>query len=129
MSQQNVEIVRRAFEALTSAGLDAYVDHWSDDVEWATMRASWYGKQAGRAYLQELLDLFDDFTAEPIEFIDAAGERVVLYLRYRGRSKLSGMAVPPEYFAMVLQIRDGKIARGVEYGTREEALEAVGLRA
>jgi hypothetical protein len=39
------------------------------------------------------------------------------------------MAVPPEYFAMVLQIRDGKIARGVEYGTREEALEAVGLRA
>jgi ketosteroid isomerase-like protein len=91
------------------------------------MRASWYGKAAGRAYLQELLDLFDDFKTEPLEFIDAAGEQVVLHLRYGGRSKLSGMAVPPEYFAIVLQIRDGKIVQGVEYGTREEALEAVGL--
>lgn len=52
----------------------------------------------------------------------------MLSLRYGGRSKLSGIAVPPEYFAIVLQIRDGKITRGVEYGTREEALEAVGLR-
>jgi ketosteroid isomerase-like protein len=39
------------------------------------------------------------------------------------------MALPTEYFAMVLQIRDGKITRGVEYCTREDALDAAGLSA
>lgn len=128
MSQENVRVVEAAYEALTRSGPDAFADYWADDIEWRTMRASWYGKAAGRAYLHELLDLFDDFKTEPIEVIDAAGERVVLYLRYGGRSKLSGVAVPPEYFAIVLRIRDGKIVQGVEYGTREEALEAVGIR-
>jgi ketosteroid isomerase-like protein len=128
MSQENVGIVEAAYEALSTGGLDAFAECWADDIEWTTMRATWYGKEAGRAYLQELFDLFDDFRTEPIELIDAASERVVLYLRYGGRSKLSGVTVPPEYFAIVLQIRDGKIARGVEYSSRQEALEAVGLR-
>ena len=128
MSQENVRVVEAAYHALTNDGLDAFAEYWADDIEWTTMRARWYGKQAGRAYLQELLDLFADFRTEPIECIDAAGERVVLYLRYGGRSRLSGIEVPPEYFAIVLEVRDGKIVQGVEYGTRDEALEAAGLR-
>ena len=36
--------------------------------------------------------------------------------------------MPPEYFAIVMRIRDGKIVEGVEYATRGEALEAAGLR-
>ena len=127
MSQESVRVAEAAYEALTSSGLDAFADYWADDIEWRTMRSNWYGKKAGGAYMQELLDLFDDLRTEPIEFIDATGDRVVLYLRYDGRSKLSGMSVPPEYFAIVLQIRDGKIAQGVEYRTRAEALEVVGL--
>jgi ketosteroid isomerase-like protein len=91
MSQENVEVVEAAYEALTSAGLDAFADYWAEDIEMRTVRgASLYGKAAWRAYLQELLDLFDDFRIEPIEFIDAVGEGVVVYLRYGGRSKLSG---------------------------------------
>ena len=128
MAQENVEVVKAAYEALSHGGPDAFAEYWTDDIEWTTMRAHWSGRSAGRAYLQELVDLFDDYRTEPIEFFDATGDRVVLYLRYGGRSKLSGVAVPPEYFAIVLQIRDGKITGGVEYGSREEALEAVGLR-
>jgi ketosteroid isomerase-like protein len=74
--------------------------------------------------MQEWLDLFDDFTTEPIELIDVGNHQVVTYLRYRGRLKGASMAVPPEYFAIVIQIRDGKIAHAREYATREEALEA-----
>jgi ketosteroid isomerase-like protein len=129
MSQENVEVVEAAYQALTSDGLDAFADYWAEDIEMRTVRgSSLCGKAAWRAYLQELLDLFDDFRIEPIEFIDAVGEGVVVYLRYGGRSKLSGMVVPPEYFAIVVQVRDGDIVRGVEYRTREEALEAAGPR-
>jgi ketosteroid isomerase-like protein len=115
MSHENVDVVEAAYEALTSDGLDAFADYWAEDVEVRTVRgASLSGKAAWRAYLQELLDLFDDLTIEPIEFIDAAGEGVVVYLRYGGRSKRSGMAVPPEYFAMVVQVRDSDIVQEVE---------------
>jgi ketosteroid isomerase-like protein len=129
MSQENVEVVEAAYEALTSDGLDAFADYWAEDIEMRTVRgASLYGNAAWRAYLQELLDLFDDLTIEPIEFIDAAGEGVVVYLRNGGRSKLSGMAVPPEYFAIVIQVRDGDIVQGVEYRTPRRGPRSRGLR-
>lgn len=127
MSHENVEVVRAAYDALGAHGLDAFAEYWADDIEWQTMRERWRGRAAGRDYMQELVDLFEDFTTEPLELIDAGGERVVVYLRYGGRSKRSGMAVPPEYFAIVIDVRDGKIAQALEYGTRRDALEAVGL--
>jgi ketosteroid isomerase-like protein len=127
MSQPNVEVVRAAYDALSSRGLEAFSDYWATDIEWQTMRDRWWGRKAGRAYLQELLDLFDDFTTEPLELIDAGDDRVVVYLRYGGRSKRGGIPVPPEYFAIVIRVRDGEIAQAAEYATRREALDAVGL--
>jgi ketosteroid isomerase-like protein len=35
--------------------------------------------------------------------------------------------VPPEYFAIVIRVRDGEIAQATEYASRGEALVAVGL--
>jgi ketosteroid isomerase-like protein len=85
------------------------------------------GKDAGRAYLQELLGSFDEVKAEPIEFIDAGGQRVITVLRYSGREKRTGIQVPPEYFAVVNEVRNGKMVTGREYATRKEAHEAAGL--
>jgi ketosteroid isomerase-like protein len=48
-------------------------------------------------------------------------------LRASGRAKLSGIETELTY-AVVYTIRDGKIARGREYMTLEEALEAGRLR-
>jgi ketosteroid isomerase-like protein len=127
MSQESVEIVAEAYEALRCSGVDAFSEHWADDIEWQTMRSHWFGPKAGRAYLQELVDLFDGFTTEPLELIDAGDDRVVIYLRYGGRSKRGGVDIPPEYFAILIRLRHGKIAHAVEYGTKQEALEAAGL--
>jgi ketosteroid isomerase-like protein len=128
MSQENVRVVEAAYEVFASSGLEAFAGHWADEIEWQAMRGRWHGRQAGRAYMQEWLDLFDDFNTEVVELIDAPNEQVVTYLRYSGRAKRSGMEVPPEYFAIVIEVRDGKIARAQEYATHAEALEAVGLR-
>lgn len=128
MSQESVSVVRAAYRTLAAAGLEAFADYWADDIEWRASRGHWRGREAGLAYMQEWLDLFDDFTTEPLEVIDAGDQRVVLYLRYRGRAKGSSIEVPPEYFAILIEVRQGKIARALEYATREEALEAVGLR-
>ena len=52
---------------------------------------------------------------------------VVASERVTGRAKLSGIETEL-VFAVVYTIRDGKIARGREYLTLEEALETVKTR-
>ena len=79
-----------------------------------------------RAYAQDWIDTFDEFRIEPVELIDAGHGVVAGVMRYGGRAKLSGIETD-ETFGVVFTIRDGKIARGREYRTREEALEAAGL--
>lgn len=52
-----------------------------------------------------------------VELVDAPNEQVVTYLRYSGRAKRSGIEVPPEYFAVVIEVRDRKITRAREYAS------------
>jgi ketosteroid isomerase-like protein len=80
-----------------------------------------------RAYVQDWIDTFDEFKIEPVELIDADGGVVVAVVRYGGRARLSGIETD-ERFGAVFTIRDRKIARGREYRTREQALQAAGLR-
>jgi ketosteroid isomerase-like protein len=127
MSEANVQVIRDAYDALSGSGLSEFSQYWANDITWQTMRTRWRGRDAGRAYLQELLDMFDDFTTEVVDVRDAGGERVVVSLRYRGRSKLTGLPVPAEHFSVVTSIRDGQIVDAVEFESREEALAAVGL--
>ena len=55
-----------------------------------------------------------------------ADDQVVAVGRSVGRMKGSDAEIDIRY-AVVISIRDGKIARGREYSTRQEALEAAGL--
>ena len=133
MSQENVEIVRVALGVMAQQGLEAFTEHWADDIEWRAVegalddRGPLHGKDACRFYIQDWLDTFDELTVEPLEVIDAGQDQVVAVLRNSGRAKLSEIETELTY-AVVYQIRDGKIARGREYATRQEALEAAGLR-
>jgi len=134
MSQENVELVRRAFEAFAQGGLDAMGGFWADDIDHRAAegaiddRGPIHGKDALRAYLQEWLDLLDDPKLEPVELIDAGEDQVIAVVRGSGRPK--GTSAEGELtlsYANLYTIRDGKIARGREYWTKEQALEAAGL--
>jgi ketosteroid isomerase-like protein len=76
--------------------------------------------------VQDWSDTFDQFTVEAIESNDAGEDKVVTVLRISGRAKLSGVETDLN-FAALYTFRDGKIARGREYWTRDQALEAAGL--
>jgi ketosteroid isomerase-like protein len=158
MSRENVETVRRAWEAWNADDLDAFLaelhpavewhpslepafegkattswlEYWADDIDYRAAegalddRGPIHGKDALRAYVQDWFDTFDDFRQEPVELIDAGEDKVIPVLRVTGRAKLSGVKTDLTY-AAVYTFRDGKIAVGREYFTREEALEAAGL--
>jgi ketosteroid isomerase-like protein len=132
MSQENVEVVKVAYEAFARGGLDRFMEHFTDDVDHRAIkgapddRGPIHGKDAVRAHLQDWIDTFDRFSFEPVELIDAGEDTVVAIERFGGRAKLSGVETD-QLLGNVFTIRDGKIARGREYATRDEALEAAGL--
>jgi ketosteroid isomerase-like protein len=133
MSRENVESVREALVAYNRGDLDAFLDeHWTDDIDYRAVEGApddhgpIHGKAEMRAYLQDWFDTFDDLKVEPLEVIDVGQDQAVAVVRFGGRAKLSGVEVDLT-FAALYTVRDGKVARGREYWTKEQALEAAGL--
>ena len=132
MSREEIAAVENAYRALATGGLDRFIEHWTDDLDHRSIegapddRGPIHGRAAMRAYVQEWMDLFDDFRIEPVELIDAGDGEVVAVLRFGGGAKLSGVETD-QTMGAVFEIRDGQIARGREYSTRAEALEAAGM--
>ena len=132
MSQENVEIVRAAFEALNRGGLDealAYVDseaEFEPPDEALERPSSFKGHEALRERWRTLREPFGDVRLDPMEFIDVDDETVITVFRVRVRGRASEVPVEAEP-AYVLAIRDGKIVRMRAYLQRVQALEAAGL--
>ena len=133
MSQENVELVRRNYEAFAQGGFDRWMEYWSDDLDYRPAKdgvddpGPIHGKNAMRKHIGDWIDTFDEFWFEPVELIDAGEDTVVAVERFGGRAKLSGVETD-QTCGVVFTIREGKIARCREYATRAEALEAAGLR-
>jgi ketosteroid isomerase-like protein len=132
MSEENVKAVRDAATALNRGDVDAWAEYCAEDVDYRAVegaiddRGPIRGRAAIRAYMQDWFDTFDQLKGEPLELIDAGENQVVGVWRISGRAKLSGVETDLTYAALYT-FRDGKIARGREYWTRDEALEAAGL--
>jgi ketosteroid isomerase-like protein len=132
MSQENVENVGDAAAAFNRGDLNTWWEYWAEDIDYRAVEGApddhgpIQGKEAMREYVQDWLDTFDDFRFEPVEITDAGKDKVIAVIRISGRAKLSGVETDLT-FAILYTIRDGKIARGREYWTRDEALEAAGL--
>jgi uncharacterized protein len=132
MSQENVEVVKVAYEAFAREGLDGFMEHFTDDVEYRSTEGApddigpIHGKVALRAFLQDWIDMLDVFEMEMMELIDAGEDTVVARERFAGHAKLSGVETE-QIMGDVFTIRDGKIARGREYANLEQALEVAGL--
>jgi ketosteroid isomerase-like protein len=132
MSEENVKAVRDATAAFNRGDLDTWSEFWTDDIDYRAVegaiddRGPMHGKAAVRAYVQDWLDNFDNFRSEAVELLDAGEDAVIAVVRISGLAKLSGIETDLTYAALYT-IRDGKIARGREYETRQEALEAAGM--
>jgi ketosteroid isomerase-like protein len=130
MSQENVEIVRRGYDAWNSGDLDAFLQDLDPNVEWHLPEGGLNvgirrGREAIRQLVEDFLDIWDDLRVEPERFFER-GDQIVVFIRIRGRGKGSGVEMENRA-AHVATVRSGKVVRLVVYPERAEALEAVGL--
>jgi ketosteroid isomerase-like protein len=142
MSQENVETVRRAFEIFNhygetdlsrderDAAFDAYAALATTDFvyveppEWPGAGVH-EGLDEYRQVLEGFFEALSQMTAEIEETFDA-GDKVVVFVRWRARGTSSGAELEMRP-GQVFTLRDGRIAKQEVYLDREEALEAAGL--
>ena len=132
MSQENVEVVRAQFQAFQDGGLDDVAKYWHPDIEWRAVEGAaddvgvMRGESRLRRYYQDWIETMDALQAEVEEVLFDDDQRVAAVVRNSGRGRASGVMTEGRYY-VACTIRDGRIASGREYETREQALEAVGL--
>jgi ketosteroid isomerase-like protein len=132
MSQENVELMRRAWDAWNrgdSARVFAVFDaetvwdssHYRD---WPDDR---YDGIAGvEHFLNEWLAVWDAYEVQVEEVLAAPDGRVVSLFRQRGKGRESGLGLDMA-MALIATVSDGKITRVDTYDDRSEALHAAGL--
>ncbi len=127
MSQENVDVIRRAFDALNDWELAS--DCYDPEVEYTTqpdapMRTTYKGLDGLRRSMRSLGEAWENIKTEPQEFIQA-DDVIVALLRFQLRGH-SGVELETDQ-AWVYWMHEGRIRRMEQYGTKREALQAAGL--
>jgi ketosteroid isomerase-like protein len=130
VSEANVDLARRAFEAFSTRDVDEVVDIMSGDIEFLPVTANlttggtpYRGHDGIRAYVDDVARVWDDLRVYPSEFRDL-GDCVVALGRIHARG--GGMIIDRPT-GWVWKMRDGKIVWGRVFATPEEALRAAGI--
>ena len=131
MSQEDVEVVRRIYDAFNRDDADAVFRNTHPDFEVPFKEGPRAGTHRGREVLQDVADDlragFDYWIAEPMDFFES-GDQVVVVVNNRLRPK-GGTAGEFAYRnASVFTVRNGAVLSMVGYPSPEEALKAAGLR-
>ena len=136
MSQENMEIVRRAYDAFERREIPTLHALYDPEVEMDFSDSPFadfanpslvHGLDEMRRAFHDFFVAFEAVEAEVSELIDA-GDHVISVFTYRGRGRESGVATEWKDMAGLWAFGGGKILRVRWLRTRDDALEAVGLR-
>jgi ketosteroid isomerase-like protein len=129
MSEENVEIVRRAVEAFNARDRDRLLSLMDPEIEFrsAFEQKIYRGRDELVQYREDVAAVLEEFQSEDNRFLDAGRDRVVHLYRLGGRGAGSGINVSRDVGA-IWQLRNGRLLKGHVYLNQRQALEAAGLR-
>jgi ketosteroid isomerase-like protein len=130
MSQENVEVHRRAVEAFNAHDVEAFVAFCDPSIEFHTAFAAvggvYHGHHGVREWLGDLKEAWGaELRAEPEAYFDL-GEQTLMFYMLRGRGRQSGVGAAMQ-LAQVARWRDGLVVRWTVYAQREDALRELGV--
>lgn len=132
MSQQNVEIVCRAYDAWNRDDLDGFLSLVHPSAEWRGPGDLFLGIESvyrAHAGVRRWWNLAKEpwkYFKSHVERTLPQGDKVVTVVRFEAVGRESGVRVELP-FANVMELKDGLIVRFHAYYSLAEALEAVGL--
>jgi hypothetical protein len=144
MSQENVEVVRKALDiwnAFMHGELNAettgeagapFVDPqieliWHGERTMPDQPQRLQGIPEILTFWEQMRGAYVELELKPLEIIEAPDGRVVTPLRQSARGRESGIPLVFHYF-LVWTIRQGRVRRQEVFRHRADALEAAGLR-
>ena len=131
MSDENVELARRSFEAWNESGVEGSRRvGWTDDVEWRDPPGFpdgdvYRGADAVATRLEELRSILPH-RLEVLEAYAVRDDEVLLIFQFHGGGGSSGVPVE-QSMGLLMRIVDGKVSRWRPFMSHEDALEAAGL--
>jgi ketosteroid isomerase-like protein len=139
MSEENVDMVRRAFEAFNrtyAAGttdLSEFLDFLDPNVEWVPIMAvlegtTYHGHEGMRRWIEDMKQDWAAFEPRPEEFRGLGDDRVLALGGWRAQGRGGDVLLNIPQAAWLIQVRNGKIVRLQTFTERKRALEAAGLR-
>jgi ketosteroid isomerase-like protein len=124
VTESNVELVRRGYEAVMRGDLDQMRELLDPDVKWhagdPTAEYACHNRQQAVAFMRGNWMRRGAPAGELVDVIDA-GDKVVVIMR---RIDDDG---EPELVANLTTFRDGKVVEMVHYPNPDDALAAAGL--
>jgi hypothetical protein len=137
MSQENVEIVRRAYDAFNRGDFDMLASEFYDpQVEWQTEdpdASTHRGREAVRRYFDQWVESFEGLHADVEEYIDASndggqdGVQLVLCPRPRAHQLRAALQAPAQGAGPLVGAEDGGQEARVEQLAERRGVDLVGL--
>jgi ketosteroid isomerase-like protein len=132
MSDQNVQIVRKAFDAFTGRDVDAAIEVMDPAVELYTPETAalagesmpYKGHDGIRRYFEHVNQIWEELEVILREYHDV-DDHVLVVGRVRARGRDGRIVDTPAHWAW--RIDRGSIVWGCVYTDRAEALAAVGM--
>ena len=129
MSEENVETVRRIYDAFAEGDFARALEEGEPDFEWIPpeqdIQGPVQGKESLRRFLEDQDEAFEDFRVEAEE-LKVRGDQVLAFIQVSGRGRGSGVEFDIRA-ATLWTFRGGRLIRGQVFPDRRDALEAAGL--
>ena len=131
MSQENIEIVRRAYAVLAEQGVEAVLAFADPQFEGTTPASlatepdTYRGHEGVRRWFGSFGDAMEGVYLEGQEFT-AAGDKVLVDTMLHARGRTTGIEAVQRAF-VVWTLRDGLVTRADTFAERGQALEAAGI--
>jgi ketosteroid isomerase-like protein len=135
MSQENVETIRRMYDAWLNADTETVYETFDAELRvnpdpeasWVGVDEVYVGHEGMARYMRSVYEAFDEYRPEVEEILDLGDDRVLTLAIEHGRGRGSGAEVQHNKTAHLWTLRDGKATQLDLYLDRARALEDVGL--
>jgi ketosteroid isomerase-like protein len=129
LSRENLDVVRRSFQAFNARDVNELVSLSTPDCEWLPFRAQlegivYRGHDGIRRFVSDVDDDWQGYQIEPVEFHER-GDRVAVVGQVRAVGRGSSVSID-SMAGFVFELHRARIARITSHSNSDAAVAALG---